>query len=89
MSRIHITEVTLRSDGFLLVRPDLPENSDYLHIYRASNGIRWSPKDRALLPHELGSSSPVFLFARMIDAAKNEYGDELLLTGSTAWKDVP
>jgi len=89
VSRINISEVALRNDGFLLVRPDLPEKLDYLHIHRAANGIRWSQEDRALHPYELGSSSPAFWFARMIDAVKSEYGDELVLTSSTSWKDVP
>jgi hypothetical protein len=82
-------EVALRSDGFLQVRPALPEGSDYQYIYRAANGIRWSHDHRALQPHELGSSSPAFWFERMVEAVKSEYGDELVLTNATAWKDVP
>ena len=89
VSRINIEDVSLRGDGFLFVRPALPEGSDYQHIYRAANGIRWSPDLRALQPYELGSSSPAFWFQRMIEAVKNEYGDELVLSEATTWNNVP
>ena len=89
MSRINIAEVALSTEGFLLVRPALSDGADYQFIYRAANGIRWAPDLRALRPYELGSSSPAFWFERIVEAVKNEYGDELVLSEATSWKGIP
>jgi len=89
MKTAPIKAITLSSDGYLHVYPDIPATGDLEHIFRDASGIRWDRTDRSLVAAEPPRWNVQDLFKQMIFAVMNEYGIKLQITQSTAWVGVP
>ena len=86
---VEVSEIWLDHDGRLCVR--LGDKSlDLTHIYRASaSGVEWEQDLRALrspVPREWSYGE---WFVRMVEDARGEYGVDLTLADSTAWRAIP
>ncbi len=88
LREISIDEIALSELGWLTVRPALPDGEDFSLIYRTATGVRWWPGLRSLGPDPETTLTPAEWFARIIDAARSEYGCDLVLTSQTKWVNV-
>ena len=66
-----------------------PTRSSYPHIHRAAKGIQWDPVQRRLYGEAPKEFSHADWFRQILNAVRDEYGDNLTVNPSTIWSNVP
>ena len=85
---VPIDEVEIDGAAGILVRPRIPANEHYEHIYRTASGVRWQQQTRALVVYEVKGMPPAWWFRQIVAAVESEYGQRLELRPDTRWTNV-
>lgn len=92
---IIIQQVSLDPNHRLHVRPILPNSppsdykSDYRFIFRDASSVRWDEGSGELYVQHDAPGTPLNEFKLIVAAVAREYGDQLVLSPSTVYVDVP
>ena len=89
MALRRIEEIKIAPSGNLFVRPEPAEGAADAMIYRAGNGLRWDPKERAFHAAEPQRWEHAELLLHIVRTLAAECGDTLLISDSTRWTNVP
>jgi hypothetical protein len=73
----------------LRLRPTFWRASGYNPVYRSASRVRWDDVCGELYVHDVPEFSNVDEFKEIVAAVAREYGDQLILSPSTAYVDVP
>jgi hypothetical protein len=83
-----IESVAIDENGRLLVRPVLSEGNCYSLIYRAGNGLRWEPGEKAIVATEPKRWEHIELLAHVVKTLAEECDERLHAVGSTRWLNM-
>jgi hypothetical protein len=90
MKRVQIRELAIDDSGQLLIRPDPGDGEGrFPLIYRSASGVHWDAATQSLYCPKPRDWTYVQWFKQAMDAVADEYGCELVLSGSTEWSNVP
>ena len=89
MALRRIEEIRIAPSGQLLVRPEPAEGALDALICRAGNGVRWDLNERAFHAAELHRWQQAELLQHIVRTVADECGDNLQISESTLWTDVP
>ena len=89
MREVIIESVRLDPHRRLRLRPTLARVSGYHSLYRSSSRVRWDDLCGELYVHDVPEFSNVDEFKDIVAAVAREYGDQLILSPSTAYVDIP
>jgi len=87
MAKIFLKSIEVDDSGRLLLKPE--SGVDYAYIYRAAVGVNWSPELSCLFAPQPKEWSYVDWFENIYAAVRSEYGDQLFITSTTIWRNVP
>jgi hypothetical protein len=86
--QVPIKAIEEDANGRLLVIPSGDHGSHYEYIYRAGNGLRWDSSRGAVVAYEPVRWSHRELLPHIIKTVESEYGDTLIATDETSWKNL-
>jgi len=86
--QIAIREISLDPATGLRNVPELPSSEDYDAIYRSAMSVRWDEDSRTLYMFPWAERTPLAAFQRIVNEVAEEYGDQLVLTADTIWRDI-
>jgi hypothetical protein len=89
MQEVIIQRVVLDPDRQLRVRPTPSRPSGYGYIYRDALSVRWNDLCGELYVHDALEFSTVGQFKQIVAAVAREYGDQLVLSPSTLYVNIP
>jgi|SRR5580658_1669586 hypothetical protein len=89
MREVIIERVRLDPHRRLRLRPTPSRVSGYESIYRSASKVRWDDLCGELYVHDVPEFSTVDEYKQIVAAVAREYGDQLILSPSTAYVDVP
>jgi hypothetical protein len=89
LARRRIEEIKIAPSGYLFVQPEPAEGAKDAMIYRAGNGLRWDPKERAFPAAEPQRWKHAELLLHIVRTLAEECGDTLVVSDSTRWTNVP
>ena len=87
MAKIAIVAIEIDDAGRLLVVPEA--GADYGFIYRMAAGVNWNSESACLVAPSPEEWSYLDWFETIYSAVRSEYGDQLCISGSTTWTNVP
>ena len=87
MAKIFLKSIEVDDSGRSLLKPE--SGVDYAYIYRAAVGVNWSPELSCLFAPQPKEWSYVDWFENIYAAVRSEYGDQLFITSTTIWRNVP
>jgi hypothetical protein len=87
--KVIIQQVSLDVYRRLRVRPSPTRPGGYGYIWRDATSVRWDELKGELYVKDNLEFTPVTDFNRIVSAVAREYGDELVLSASTAYVDLP
>jgi hypothetical protein len=82
-----IKEIKIDQAGRLCI---FPEKEKFIYIWRSATEVHWDEDNLCLYappPREYWKHSYLKWYQRILFAAKDEYGVNLLLTSTTKWDD--
>jgi hypothetical protein len=88
MAQVSIREVAFDRTAGVRIAPELPPHNDYDAVYRGALSVRWDGDAFTLYMIPRADRSPVEAFQRIVAEVAREYGDQLVLTPETAWREV-
>jgi hypothetical protein len=80
-----ITEVEIRDDGRLFVKP---ATTNFSLIYRAAMEVGWDVESRSLFSPKPREWTYPMWFGHILAAAETEYGVRLSLNSRTKWINI-
>src|SRR5690348_14688039 len=86
--KVIIQRVSLDAYRRLRVRPSPSRPDGYGYIWRDATSVRWDELKGELYVKDNPEFTPVADFNRIVAAVAREYGDELVLSASTAYVDL-
>jgi hypothetical protein len=89
MREVVIQRVRLDPHRRLRLRPTPSPPSGYKYLYRGASSVRWDGLCEELYVHDVPELSTVEEFARIVATVACEYGDQLILSPSTVYVDIP
>jgi hypothetical protein len=89
MREVIIERVRLDAYRRLRLRPTPSRASGYGYIYRDASSVRWDDLCGELYVHDVPEFSTVDEYKQIVAAVAREYGDQLILSPSTAYVDIP
>jgi hypothetical protein len=89
MREVIIERVRLDPHRRLRVLPTLGRLSGYDSLYRSASRVRWDDLCGELYVHDVPEFSNADEFKEIVAAVAREYGDQLILSPSTAYVDIP
>jgi hypothetical protein len=89
MREVIIERVRLDPHRRLRVRPTPSPQSGYNHIYRGASSVRWDDLCGEFYVQDVPELSTVHEFTRIVAAVAREYSDQLILSPSTVYVDIP
>jgi hypothetical protein len=88
MKACEISEIAVDASGRLLVKPAL-QDAGYSLVYRSGKGLRWDALEKAFVASEPARWEQRELLEHILRNVQEEYGEQLVASGSTLWKNVP
>ena len=88
MITVSIVAVMIDRERRLRVYPEISDVDGYAYIYRDASGVRWDVEDQCLYSQEPEKLTYQDWFDIIRSAVMREYGDNLVLTNYTEWKNV-
>jgi hypothetical protein len=89
MSEVIIQQVRLDANRRLRLRPTLSQSSDYKFIWRNASSVRWDELTGELYVLDVPEFTPVDEFKQIIRAVAREYRQQLIVSSTTVYIDVP
>ena len=89
MREIIIQRVRLDPHRRLRLRPTPSRPSGYTYIYRDASSVQWDDLCGELYVHNVPDVTTLDEFKRILAAVAGEYGDQLILSPSTEYVDIP
>ena len=89
MREVIIERARLDLHRRLRLRPTLARVPGYDSLYRSGSRVRWDDLCGELYVHDVPEFSNVDEFQEIVAAVAREYGDQLILSSSTAYIDIP
>jgi hypothetical protein len=85
-----VQQVRLDSNLRVRVRPtQLRPEPYYVFIYRDATGVAWDEINGEFYVRENPEPNPVDDFGRIAAALKREYGEQLILSPTTSFVEIP
>jgi hypothetical protein len=89
MRELVIQRVRLDAHRRLRLRPTPSPPSGYNYIYRDASSVRWDDLCGELYVHDVPELSTFDEFRWIVAAVAREYSDQLILSPSTVYVDIP
>ena len=89
MREVVIQRVRLDPHRRLRLRPTPSPQSGYNQIHEALSSVRWDDLCGEFYVHDVPELSTVHEFRRIVAAVAREYSDQLILSPSTEYVDIP
>jgi hypothetical protein len=89
MREVVIQRVRLDPHRRLRLRPTPSLPSGYDYIYRGASSVQWDVLCGELYVRDVPELSTVDEFRRIVAAVAREYSDQLILSPSTMYVDIP
>ena len=89
MADVIIHQIRRDANHRLRVKPVLSRPSGYDYIYRDASSVAWDKSSGELYVRDCPEFTNVDEFRQIVSAVSREYGDQLTLSASTEFVNVP